>query len=365
MKRFLLALLFLFPVLAFAQNTGGQFATVSVVLSGSNTLTINANGAGTNLLLQAPSVPSGTDTLVLAGANNTLTGTNNFTGTLEQNGNPITGGQPSVSVRQTVMGGPVDSTTNSGLPTFLPATSTNTNLTTQNISGSAPFVVTSADGFNSGGASNSIGTSTGNLTWSNLAVSTTNYLYVNVSGGSLTTGSTTNQPIYETGGPTSTNNGQFTFLINSMTGYMGNGSSVSQANDVFVGEAITNTTGVTTTTPYAYNGIYQSPWTATLPSAAAIVSANHNIGVSPIIANFIIQCTTANEGYSPGQKIIGPGTSPYSGVAFNLSPYFTYKTVEVTIGAVTAFYIMDSANGTFVQPTAADWEYGFTANRGW
>ena len=244
---------YLYPNLSAAMSssfgtTNGGVLTVSAgtftsLSAGSATYVLTSNGAGSAVSWQAPN-------------------TTNI----------------QVPVRQTVISGPVD-TSASGLPTFLPSTSASTTLTTQNIStGSNAVVATSANGFTSTGATNSVGIATSNFSWS-LPASTTSYLYVSISGGTFTAGSTTLQPIYQAGGTPSTTNGQFTFNTSQMIGYMGNGSSAPQANIVFVGEAVTGASSVTSTIAYSYQGKYDSGYFSVASSTN--YTKTHNIGVVP------------------------------------------------------------------------------------
>lgn len=196
-------------------------------------------------------------------------------GVTSVNGNTGNVSVPEPSIRQTVLGGPVDT---SGLPTFLPATSASLSITSQNIAAGAPFVVAAANGFNSTGALDRIGISTANLTWSGLAANSTNYLYVDVAAnGTLTPGSTTVAPIYQNGGTPAVTANQATFNIAQMQMFVGNGSTAPQTYRVFVGEAVTNASTVTSTVAYAYQGKYDTGWFAVSQSSA--YSKNHNIGV--------------------------------------------------------------------------------------
>ena len=94
--------------------------------------------------------------------------------------------------RQTVVSGPV---TAAGLPSFLPATTGSLSITSQNLTASAPLVVTAAGGPSVYGAADLVGAAIANLTWPSLAASSTNYLFVDVSAaGVLAPGSTTIAP---------------------------------------------------------------------------------------------------------------------------------------------------------------------------
>lgn len=268
-----------------------------------------------------------------------------------------TGLSVNFTTRQTVAAGPVDA---SGFPSFLPATSGSLSITTQNVSASAPLIVTAAQGFDTSGKVDYAAKFTSNQTW-NLSANATSYLYINAQTGAL--GVTNLAPIYQHGGTPSTTNGQFTFNVSEMRGYMGDGSTAPATPIVFIGEVVTNASSVTSATAYAYNGRYDSGWTNTLPSGGSAVSRNHNLGVNPYDARFSIECITAEFGWSVGDQIVQPvwQVSGY-GVAVTstrnavkLTPNTTYPT--------PALLRADTGNG--VNLTAANWKYKFVVSRGW
>ncbi|MCX7364197.1 MAG: hypothetical protein NTV97_20485 [Alphaproteobacteria bacterium] len=272
-------------------------------------------------------------------------------------------------VRQTVAAGPVDT---GGLPTFLPATDGNLNLDAQNITSNAPFVAAAANGWSAGSGlpMDRVGVSTANLVWNSLtasrAAATPNFLYVTINAnGTLTPGATLLAPIYQWGGTPGITNGQFTFNIVEMKGYMGNGSTAPQSYIVFAGEAATDATGVISTVAYAYNGQYDSGYTATLPGTAVTVTKSHNIGIKPFVANFVVECTTAELGYAVGDQIINPA------VANNTATYpspvrVTTKTAARTSGSGTsATNIISVVTGAPNPATLASWKYKFAVQRGW
>lgn len=270
---------------------------------------------------------------------------------------------PSIPVRQTVLGGPVDT---NGLPTFFPSTSGSLVLTTQNVSSSAPLVCTSANGFNSTGAVNNLGSSTSNLSWT-ASASATNYLYATLNTFFvITPGSTTLAPVYQAGGTPSVANGQFTFLINSMTGYMGNGSTAVQANIVFIGECVAGASSITSTVAYAYQGLYDGAYTNTLPTGGQTISAAHNIGCVPRLRNYLIQCITIDAGYAVGDEIINPtnfnGTYVYPPTVSTST-----KTAYVVLqsGGTSSSYISNRTTFASGYATAANWKYKITCLRGW
>lgn len=267
-------------------------------------------------------------------------------------------------VRQTVSAGPV---TTAGLPSLLPATTTATlNLTSQNVSSTYPLVATAAGGWSSatGAPVDTIGYSTTNLTWS-LTASNKNYLYVAISGGVMTTGKTLLAPIYQWGGTPSTTNGQFTFNISEMRGYLGNGTTAPQTALVFIGEADTNGTEVTATIAYAYNGKYDSGYTSTLPSGGTAVTKSHNLGVYPRVMDFRINCTSTDAGWAVGDEIGIATMTSYNGSA-DTSPVIGCSLTTLTINTSgTPFYVLDKGTGASTALTLAKWKYRMLAERGW
>lgn len=270
--------------------------------------------------------------------------------------------------RQTVAAGPVSS---AGLPTFLPSTNGALSLTMQNVSATARFVATAANGWDwQGRPSDRVGVSLTNLQWTGLtpsrAAATPNFLYFAVGAdGTLTPGSTILAPVYQEGGTPGVTAGQFTFNIGEMRGYLGNGSAAPEAFLVFVGEAATDGSGVISTVAYAYNGRYQSAFTATLPSTATFTSANHNIGVKPQIAKFVIENTTTEFGYAVGDQITEGHASIYSTAYVPMPITTTAKTIGIQTGISAAFSILERTTGNMQNLTLARWKYAFIADRGW
>lgn len=76
------------------------------------------------------------------------------------------GSNGSSMVRQAILGGPTDS---GGRPSYLPASAAGLSISTQNISASAPLVVSAANGFGASGPVDRIGTESSGLTWTSLS----------------------------------------------------------------------------------------------------------------------------------------------------------------------------------------------------
>jgi hypothetical protein len=260
--------------------------------------------------------------------------------------------------RQTVVGGPVDA---GGLPNFLPATSASLAVTSQLITASTPLVVTAANGVASGGAADLVGMATANLTWSGLTASTTNYLYVTVNaGGTLTPGWTTLAPIYQSGGTPNPALGQFTYSIAAGQGFLGNGSAAPQTPLVFVGEAVTGTTGITSTVAYAYNaGFISAP--IAIPGASSGATFTHNLGLPPAgyLPSVKLVCVTTNLGYPVGAEVPWAQAGNNGGTLSALDS----KKAQVSIDAVGSISMAPSGGGAQTPITNADWNLRLTVLR--
>ena len=272
--------------------------------------------------------------------------------------------------RQTVAAGPVDT---DGLPSGLPSTN-GTLAITWTVAASSRFVAVAANGWDYQGRPNDrVGVSLANLAWSGLtasrAAATPNFLYVVVNAdGSLTPGSTIQPPVYQWGGTPGTTAGQFTFNIAEMKGYLGNGTTAPEAFVVFVGEAATDGSGVISTVMYAYNGRYESAWTATLWATSTSVSRNHNLGVVPKAKDFVLECTTNDNGFLVGEQISMIGqtlTSQSSGVYHPHPLAATRNAMHSRSAADAAFIASNATTGLNVALTAASWKYKAVADRGW
>lgn len=337
-------------VTAYNAGSGSLSVTVDLV-SGSGTIT------DWTITLSAPtqlsSFASGAE--LLAG---TEAGKSIAPDVMKANVNSIVS---NASVRQTVLAGPVGT---DGLPTFL-ATVAGLNLTTQNISSTAPLVISAANGANTGGEVNNIGISTANITWSSLSNTKTYYLYVTVAAdGTLTTGFTELAPIYQWGGNPATTSGQATFNIQEMKMYMGNGATAPQANIVFVGECTTSGGNVSAVVMYAYNGKYDSGYTATLPNTATVVSKNHNIGTTLITTGFRIKCTSAEGNFAVNDVV--PAFGNGNSYCTPIIPIITSAKAMQIVSGSNGFIYMDKTAGTMSPTTyltTNKWSYEMYARR--
>jgi hypothetical protein len=269
-----------------------------------------------------------------------------------------------ISVRQTILSGPVSSST--GLPDLLPATATGLAVTAQNVNSTTPLLVFAAGGFTTTGVRNRLASTTSNPAWTGLTDATTNYLYADIdAAGSITYGSTVTAPVYQWGGTYSTTSGAHTYNIAEATMKVGNGSTATQVYRVFVGSAVTSGGNVTSTIAYAYSGRYESAFTATLPGVATYTSASHNIGVKPRIAKLIIENTTTELGYAVGDQITEGHITTYSTSYIPMPIISSATTIGFQTSASTSLHANTRTTGVPVALTVAYWKYAFFADRGW
>lgn len=266
--------------------------------------------------------------------------------------------------RQTVASGPTDGTT--GLPNFLPATSASRNLTTQNITASAPLIVTAASGFNLSGAADLFCQATANLTWSSLTVSTTSYLFLTVNAdGSCTPGATTTLPIYLADGTTpSTTSGQYTFDTLHYQMWLGNGTTATRQTVVFVGEATTSASAVTAAIAYAYQGRFDSGFITGLPGIGQTTVLQSNLGVEGV-ASLSTKNVVTQSNYSVGDVVTNLWCALASAATVPPAIGQTRNSVWFTTGSTVALGTMDKSNGTSAGMTSASWAYRLTHTRLW
>lgn len=184
-------------------------------------------------------------------------------------------------VRQTALNGPIDIATlwpaflkMDGVPLgYVPVT--------QLISHVHPLIVTAAGGFGPTGALDRIGVSTANLTWP--AVPVTDYfsfhLYVDVhADGTLTTGHTPLEPIYQEAGVPSTAAGQHTYNVLEAKMFVGDGHTAKQVWRVFLGYGWGSAEQgrITGFRLFGYLGRWTSaPWPFPLPGSSYRLDDTH------------------------------------------------------------------------------------------
>jgi hypothetical protein len=266
-----------------------------------------------------------------------------------------------VPVRQVTLAGAVNA---AGAANFL---SVGTGLAVNLAATSVPVVVAFAAGFGASGEVDYVGRITADTSIGSLTANKTLYLYVdrNTTTGALTYGFTELLPTYGYGITKSTTNLQHTYRIDEGVMYVGNGSTATAVQRVFLGECVTGASTVTSVVTYALQGNYDSGWTATLPTTNVKTTLNHYLGIQPGKRIIIIECTTAEKGYTIGQQMDGTITSTtLSGD--RIMPIITDRnTVAFQTGAYTAWNAVDLTDGTAATLTLADWKYKVVTSRGW
>lgn len=260
-------------------------------------------------------------------------------------------------VRQTVLQASVDS---AGLPNYI---TIGTGLSVNIAATATNIIMTAANGQ----AGDRIGKITADTTISSLAANTTNYLLGAVNAdGTVSLSFVTLAPVYQWGGTQSVTANQFTFNIQQMSGALGNGSSAVQTYAVFLGEAVTNGSNVTSVVNYALQGRYEGPFTNTLPGASSLTTASHNLGVAPDIFDFDIKCITGEGGYSIGDTFHASNLTGNDGTYRLPVPVVASAKSMSMVGAATTPFVQYRKD-TFVafNLTAANWAYRGFAYRGW
>ena len=274
-----------------------------------------------------------------------------LTGTPKLNGMVLSVGK---GMRQTVQSGSVDT---NGYANFL---GTSASLVMPISATTTPLAISASGG------------SLDNDRWGKVVANTTlafsalatSYIIATISvAGAITFSSVTLAPIYQFGGTPSVTNNQYTFNIGEMKMYLGNGSNVNQVWAVCVGEAVTSGTAIISVVIYALNGMYDSGWTATLPSPSTDISRNSNLGVRAFNYRVIIEVTTAEHGFSIGDTV---EVMAHDGTSASVLPItVTPKTISFFTAATNGLRMMSKTTKGYVAPTLANYKYKLIAQRGW
>jgi hypothetical protein len=266
------------------------------------------------------------------------------------------GAPPPRPTRQSIWSASRDA---NGLPNILPSSAGGLTLTAQNVSAAVPLLLGAA-----GGIVDRNGYKLANPSWAELTNSATNYLYLAVNAdGTLTEGATVLVPNYQHGGAPSTTSGQYTFNIGEMKGYLGNGVTAPQVWLVFVGEAVASGGSIASTVTYAYDGRYDYGYSGDLPATNTAAAKQHNLGVYPHIADFIIECTSTEGGYAVGDQIgLGP-IHNFDG-SNNRLPTLARDRRAMSVIASSWVLVNKSTAVGFIL-TNNKWKWRMVAERGW
>ncbi len=256
-------------------------------------------------------------------------------------------------VRQTVLTGPVDS---SGMSAF----GGSTGGTTVTMSGT--IIATAANGFGTDAVRDKVGVGT-NLSWTGLTTNGTMYLDALVNDDkTLTPVARALVPIEQRGGTISTANGQFSFDIATMKGYLGDGSAANQGYEVRVGEVTVAGGVVTAITWYALRGEYDSGFFSV--AASTNYTKSHNIGSSQIsITGYFKFARDISNMLTDDVTLLFPVT--YATSTTSLTNYYNYQltTKAFTLRTATNIFNWTDSGGTGRNETSG--AYRFVARREW
>ena len=150
------------------------------------------------------------------------------------------------------------------------------------------------------------------------------------------------------------------FDTTTMRMYEWNGSEWANKQIVFLGEAITDGSSVTSVVNYALNGKYVGDWTAN-PGTNVAISKNHNIGTTNVLTDTDLKCLVPEYGYSVGDIVKGS----VGGAAGIFPLTFQLSKTAMSIYVANTLYItaLRRDTGIGVALTPASWNYRFKARR--
>lgn len=132
---------------------------------------------------------------------------------------------------------------------------------------------------------------------------------------------------------------------------------------VFVGEADSGAATISAVRSYLYQGKYVSP--AQVPPAANTqASVNHNLGVTPLYADFYLQNKFSELGCVPGDRVWRESTG-LAGSANFAVPAVKSNQSSISTGTYNNTLGIVFTNSIGQAITNIYWDLFFTANRGW
>ena len=133
---------------------------------------------------------------------------------------------------------------------------------------------------------------------------------------------------------------------------------------VYVGEAATGASSVTSVTPYALNGYYDSGWTFGLPTYSTAVAKTSNMGVAEQVGTLVIEDVVADGTFSPGDRFVNPApanNSSNAGVGF----VFSRNTMTLATGSAgtNEWGVVSKTGGAVAALTIANWKWKLVSKR--
>lgn len=200
--------------------------------------------------------------------------------------------------------------------------------------------------------------------WASLTASSTLYTFYdrNTSTGVITgVFSTLPYISQDSGVAVSVVSGQHTFVTDTNTMYVGNGSTAAVVQRIPEGELVTDVSAVTSVTSYAKLRRFTGAWVATLPAASTQVSANHNLGTQEFIGQFEAECTTDDVGFSVGDRVdlLVAGLAGTNVYPMGIRKRRLSVSIQTAGGSSQPFLIPDGTTGNGTALTHASWKYRF------
>lgn len=266
-------------------------------------------------------------------------------------------------IRQTIISAPVDT---NGF-TALGGVTGSTTVTTTAISSTAPLVTNAAAGSTVTGAfGDRIGFSSANLAWTGLSVNGVMQLSVDISAsGVMTPVSSSLLTTYQQGGTFSIVNGQHTFNISVMNQTIGNGTTAVQSYRVAIGEVQVTAGVVASIIWYNLNGKFNGPYTNTIPTTTAVITQNHNLGISPRVMTVWLKCLSADGGYAVGDEVTGICQADVTNtVVFGITLLTSRDAITWPV-ANGGLRFTQKTGAVIFGPSGSAWAYRFVVDRGW
>lgn len=271
-----------------------------------------------------------------------------------------------VPVRQTVLGGPVDSNGHAAVLSY------SGQAVTLEASSDDPFVAAFAAGFDASGAVDYIHRLTADAAsaWTIPTTNATYYLFVDrdASTGAITYGYTTTAPSYADDDAASISSGAHTFLKNRMKMYLGDGAAAAEKQRVFIGTALVSASAISAVTSYMFRGQFQSSADQTFTLANSSKSETHKLGLTPRVHRWVLVNQSTEHGYAVGDEV-DVRSIVRSADSIGLPPNTRANATTLEIRykwGTEAPYLLDSAGPSVQQAlTAANWKLRAYAERGW
>lgn len=153
--------------------------------------------------------------------------------------------------------------------------------------------------------------------------------------------------------------GRHIFDTSSMEMWLSNGTAYDKKLRVFLGEATTNSTSVTSVINYALNGKYQSPFSSV--SFGGTTGYSHNLGCQFSKLKLKLKCIDTDLGYGIDEIVDPEGVSSASTCGYGLSSTKNTSTLVIHSNGMQLMNKSTYGNATI---TASKWQKYIEIERG-